>query len=136
MRPPAPTLSSKKRYPSPIIIIGLFSGILITALTWLKLPNQYLPPLSWLSLSLIGLGSFLYVRRPLASHLRWITVLAAVAAVSLVYLFPELLGPTCGGMPRAFASPSARCGRCVDFVCEWNEKKGQEHCYCNEWDDT
>src|SRR3990172_2087742 len=126
MRPPAPTLSSKNRYPSTIIVIGLFSGILITALIWLKLPNQLITSLSLFSLSLIGLGGFLYFRKPISSRPRWIIILAAVAAVSLVYLFPELFGPTCGGMPRAFASPSARCGRCVDFFFEWNDKKHQQ----------
>jgi hypothetical protein len=103
MRPPAPKPSSQNRYPNLIVIIGLLSGILITTLIWLKLPNQFITPLFWLSPSLIGLGSFLYLRRLVEPRPRWITILAVIAAVSLVYLFPELFGPACGGMPRAFA---------------------------------
>jgi len=46
-------------------------------------------------------------------------VLAALAAVSLVYLFPELFGPACGGMPRAFAlncDPKCRIEVCTKWV--------------------
>ena len=136
MVPSSPKLSSKNRYPSSIIILGLVCGLLLTALLWWQRPNQLSMPLTWFSIGLIGLGSFLYLRQTSSSHRRWLTILAMIAAISLLYLFPEMFGPACGGIPRAFASPSYRCGRCVDFVCEWNAKKHKEHCYCNEWDDT
>ncbi len=136
MRPPTLKLHSESRFPNQIVFIGLFSGMLITASIWFEAPTQIIAPLSWICLGLIGLGSFSYLRQPATPRPRWLTFLAVLAAVSLVYLFPELFGPVCGGMPRAFASPAARCGRCIDFVCEWNYKKHKEHCYCNEWDDT
>ena len=122
MRPPTSTHQSKSHFRNLIITIGLFSGILITTLIWLKVPSQITTSLSWFSLGLIGLGSFLHLRRLAASRLRWITILAVLAAVSLVYLFPEMFHPVCGGMPRAFASPSTRCGICLDHVCERNQQ--------------
>ena len=136
MRPPTSTHQSKSHFRNLIITIGLFSGILITTLIWLKVPTQITTSLSWLSLCLIGLGSFLYLRRQAAPRLRWITILAVVAAVSLVYLFPEMFRPVCGGMPRAFASPSTRCGVCLDHICEWSNKTHSMHCYCDEWDNS
>jgi len=119
MRLPSSQPQSKNRYLNRIIVLGLFSGILITTLIWLRVPNQIITPLSWFSLGLIGLGSFLYLRKTATDHSRWIMVLAALAAVSLVYLFPELFGPACGGMPRAFAlnCPSeCRVKECTKWV--------------------
>ena len=136
MRPPTSTHQSKNHFRNLIITIGLFSGILITTLIWLKVPTQITTSLSWFSLGLIVLGSFLHLRRLAASRLRWITILAVLAAVSLVYLFPEMFRPVCGGMPRAFASPSTRCGVCLDHICEWSNKTHSMHCYCDEWDNS
>jgi hypothetical protein len=136
MRPPASTHQSKKRFRNLIIAIGLFSGILITTLIWLKVPSQITTSLSWVSLCLIGLGSFLYYHKPTAPRFRWVTVLAVLTAISLVYLFPEMFRPVCGGMPRAFASPSTRCGVCLNHVCEWSNKTHSMHCYCDEWDNS
>ena len=136
MRPPTSIQQSKNRFRNLIIAIGLFSGILITTLIWLKVPNQITTSLSWFSLGLIGLGSFWHLRQPAAPRLRWITILAVLAAISLVYLFPEMFHPVCGGMPRAFASPSTRCGICLDHVCDWSNKTHSYHCYCDEWDNS
>lgn len=119
MRPPASTRHSKDHFLNRIIIVGLSSGALITALIWLKVPNQITTPLTWFSLSLIGLGSFLQLRQPSAPYPRRIMMLATLAAVSLVYLFPELFGPACGGMPRAFAlncEPECRVKECTKWV--------------------
>ncbi|MGB7876762.1 MAG: Ig-like domain repeat protein, partial [Anaerolineales bacterium] len=137
MRPPTSQSQSKNHYLNRIIVIGLFSGILITTLIWLRVPNQITAPLSWFSLGLIGLGSFLYLRQPTISRPRWVMVLAALAAVSLVFLFPELFGPACGGIPRAFASSSqGNCAVCTDYVCEWSNKLHDWHCFCDEWDNS
>ncbi len=119
MRLPASQPQSKYQYLNRIIVLGLFAGILITTLIWLRVPNKFITPLSWFCLGLIGLGSFMYLRQPITSRPRWIMVLAALAAVSLVYLFPEMFGPACGGMPRAFAlnCPSeCRIKECIKWV--------------------
>lgn len=118
MRPPTSTHRSKTYFLNPIIIIGLFAGILITTLIWLKVPNTIITPLSWLCLGLIGSGSFWYFRQSTISRPPWIMVLAMLAAVSLVYLFPELFGPACGGMPRAFAldcPPECQKEKCIHW---------------------
>ena len=121
MRPPTSIQQSKNRFRNLIIAIGLFSGILITTLIWLKVPNQITTSLSWFSLGLIGLGSFWHLRRPDTPRFRWITVLAVLAAVSLVYLFPEMFHPVCGGMPHAFAlnfPAECRTKECAKWVLE------------------
>jgi len=98
----SPTTQPKIRFNHRIIIVGLLSGIFITALIWLKIPKQAIASALWLCVALVGIVGFIQLRRQVA-HPRWLTVLTAFAAVSLVYLFPGLFGPTCGGMPRAFA---------------------------------
>jgi len=133
MRPPDFNKASQIKMLSPIVLIGLFLGVLITTLLWLEVPAQVISPLFLLILAAAGLSAFFILRQP-SSRTRWLRLLAVTAAVSLVYLFPEMFSPVCGDTPRAFASPSTRCGRCVDFVCEWNYKKHKEWCYCNEWD--
>jgi len=119
MRPLTLQLASKNGYLNLIILTGLLSGTLITTFIWLEVPNRIITPLSWFSLGLIGLGSFLYLRDTTTSRSRWMMILAALAAVSLVYLFPELFGPACGGMPRAFAlncDPKCRIEICTKWV--------------------
>jgi len=119
MRPLTLQLASKNGYLNLIILTGLLSGTLITTFIWLEVPNRIITPLSWFSLGLIGLGSFLYLRYTTISRSRWMMILAALAAVSLVYLFPELFGPACGGMPRAFAlncDPKCRIEICTKWV--------------------
>ena len=116
---PALTPRTNKHSLNLIVLIGLISGFIITALIWLKVPDEIIAPLSWLCLGLIGSGSFLFFRQPTASHPRWVMILATIAAVSLVYLFPELFGPSCGGMPRAFAlncAPECRIKECTKWV--------------------
>lgn len=136
MRPPNVEKSTQPKSVYITISVGLFLGALITALLWLQVSAQIVSSLFSLILAAAGLSAFFILRQP-SSPNRWLRLLAVFAAVSLVYLFPEMFRPVCGDTPSAFASPSpGRCGRCVDFVCEWNYKKHKEWCYCNEWDSS
>jgi predicted membrane channel-forming protein YqfA (hemolysin III family) len=110
---------------NPIIIISLILGSFITIIFWLDVSAQLIVLLFWLSLGAAGLSALLLLRSNSANPF-WFRALVILAAVSLVYLFPELFRPICGSIPRAFASPSSKkCGRCVNRVCEWNYKKHQ-----------
>ena len=134
MRPPDLDKATQIKILSPVISVGLLLGVFITTLLWLNVPAQVISSLFWVIMAAAGLNTLLILRQP-SSRSRWLRLLAVVAAVSLVYLFPEMFRPVCGETPRVFASPSAGCGRCVNFVCEWNYKKHKEWCYCKEWDD-
>ena len=134
MRPPNVEKTTRIKGINITISVGLLLGVLITALLWLQVPAQVVSSLFSLILAAAGLSVLFILRQP-SSPKRWVRLLAVMAAVSLVYLFPEMFRPVCGDTPRAFASPSpGRCGRCLDFVCEWNYKKHKEWCYCDEWD--
>jgi len=118
MRPPTPIHRTKNHFLNLIIFIGLLSGTLITALVWLKVPNQIITQLSWLCIGLIGLRSFWYFRQSKTTYSSSVIILAILAAVSLLYLFPELFGPARSGMPRAFAMkcpPECETEKCIHW---------------------
>ena len=121
MHPTESTTKPKINFVNRIVSAGLLSGIFVTALIWLKTPSRLVSPIFGLCLGLIAIVFLRQLRRH-AAHPQWISILAALAAVSLVFLFPELFRPVCGGMPHAFAQENCE-RKCIQYVCEWNEKK-------------
>jgi hypothetical protein len=108
-----------------LVSIGLGLGLLITGLAW-----------PWWSLSLVGAsllltGAWLNVQQrfpsagPRQGIPKPVLLLAVVAAMALVYLFPELFVPGCGGMPRAFAGCPAACR--VTTCTDW-DAPGENGC--------
>ncbi|MDO9302083.1 MAG: Ig-like domain-containing protein, partial [Anaerolineales bacterium] len=95
--------------------LGIAFGLILTAFLWLGDSEQTYTSLRWISyLGIVGVGLYLIVR---TSYRRAFTLLALFASVSILYLFPALLGPGCDGMPRAFAVQCERRWDCADDEC-------------------
>ena len=110
--------------------LGIVLGSTLTALLWLDTSKQtYIHLLRISYAGITGLGLYLLVR---TSRRRAFTLLALFASVSILYLFPELLGPACSGIPKAFASALRKdCRICAD----WNETCSNNGChdFCVAW---
>ncbi|MDK1081479.1 MAG: hypothetical protein QGD88_08370, partial [Anaerolineae bacterium] len=116
MRPLVPKKQTRMHSLNRMIFIGLFAGVTITAMIWLRVPFRIITPIFWMSLVGVGLLNALIILRRRSSRRPWVPILAAIVAVTLVYLFPELFGPACGNIPRAFAK--ANCpNKCLIKVC-------------------
>ncbi len=112
------SLFNTRREPLIVLVsIGLAIGLFITALSWVfpASTKSLFSGAAWFwTLTLIGTLLTLTGTR-LAQEQRYpavpkpVLILAVVAATALVYLFPELFAPGCGGMPRAFAACPAAC---------------------------
>lgn len=131
MRPPRFEEPTQTRTLGLIISISLILGILITALFWLDVPAQLIDPLSWFSLGAAGLSALLFLRSRTA-YSRGLRLLAVLATVSLVYLFPEMFRPVCGDTPRAFAQDG--CMVCAYHETYW-DFYGNLKKRCAEWVD-
>ena len=99
MRPPRFEEPTQTRTLGLIISISLILGILITGLFWLNVPTQMINPLFLFSLGAAGLSA-LFLLRTRSAPSRGLRLLAVLAAVSVVYLFPEMFRPGCGDTPR------------------------------------
>jgi hypothetical protein len=113
---------------APVIVLvssGLGLGLLLTILCWVfpKSATTLFTGAPWLrEMFIVGAllllsGSLLAERRRYPAVSRVVLLLAVAAGTSLVYLFPELFAPGCGGMPRAFAACPAACRitTCTDW---------------------
>ena len=100
-----------------LVSIGLAIGLFITGLTWVfpASAKSLFTGAAWFwTLILVGTlltltGAKLAQEQDYPAVPKPILLLAVVAATALVYLFPELFAPGCGGMPRAFAACPAAC---------------------------
>lgn len=91
----------KIRISACILVVGMCLGAALTLLLWLGAPAWLYQALRWIGWAGVTiLGGRLVLR---ASRHRAVALLAVAAAVSVIYLFPQVLGPGCGGLPRAFA---------------------------------
>jgi len=109
-----------------LILLGVGLGLLLTAFTWGSpafaegLFNEAARPWIWLLpgafLALVAMQLILAEPQGRAKP-KPLYLLAVMAATALVYLFPELFAPGCGGMPRAFAACPAACRitTCTDW---------------------
>jgi len=110
--------------------LGIAFGLILTAFLWLGDSEQTYTSLRWISYAGITcLGLYLLVR----TRRHAFTLLALFASVSILYLFPVLLGPGCDGMPHAFGRTFvAAGGECEN---KWDCANG--HCCGGEcYDDA
>jgi hypothetical protein len=96
----------------------------ITLLAWLqkwtplRAPHGLYAALFWVGVaSVLAYGIILQRRKPFLSRL-WI-IASITIAIGMDWLFPETLGPGCGGMPRAFAHWENQCVTTCKTVCTW-----------------
>jgi len=98
--------------------LGIAHGLILTAFLWLGDSKQTYTGLRWISyVGIICIGLYLLVR----TRRRAFTMLALFASVSIIYLFPALLGPGCDGMPHAFAVECTRKWDCANGCCVGGE---------------
>jgi len=107
-----------RREPLIILVsIGLGLGLLLTCLSWLSptIAKNLFSGAGWFWIMFL-VGTLLTLTgAKLAQEQRYpavpkpVILLAVIAATALVYLFPELFAPGCGGIPRAFAACPAAC---------------------------
>jgi len=110
--------------------LGIALGLILTAFLWLGDSKQTYTSLRWISYAgMTCLGLYLLFR----TRRRAFTLLVLFASVSILYLFPALLGPGCDGMPRAFGRTFvAAGGECEN---KWDCANG--HCCGGEcYDDA
>ena len=107
-----------------ILLPGVLAGTAITLLAWLqkwtplRAPHGLYAALFWIGvLSVLVYGIILQRRKPFLSRL-WV-IAAITIAIGMDWLFPESLGPGCGGMPRAFAHWENQCTTTCKTVCTW-----------------
>jgi hypothetical protein len=116
-----------RREPLIILVsIGLAIGLLITGLSWAfpASAKSLFTGATWFwTLTLIGTlltltGAKLAQEQQYPGVPKPVLLLAVFAAISLVYLFPEMFAPGCNGMPRAFAACPAACriNTCSDWA--------------------
>jgi len=115
---------SKQRLYLWILLAGALAGSAVTLLAWLqkwtplRAPHWLYAALFWVGVAaVLGVGILLQRRHRFLSRL-WV-LLSVVAAIGLVWLFPETLAPGCGGMPRAFAHWENHCTTTCTTVCTW-----------------
>jgi len=95
--------------------LGIVFGLTLTAFLWLGDSEKTYTSLRWIGyVGITGVGLYLLYRN---SRRRAFTLLVLFASVSIIYLFPALLGPGCDGMPRAFAVQCERRWDCADDEC-------------------
>jgi hypothetical protein len=101
--------------PARVPWLGIAFGLILTAFLWLGDSEQIYTRLRWISYTgIIAVGLYLLVHN---SRRRAFSLLTLFASVSIIYLFPALLGPGCDGMPRAFAVQCERRWDCADNEC-------------------
>jgi hypothetical protein len=115
---------SKRRTYLGILLPGVLAGTAITLLAWLqkwtplRAPHGLYAALFWVGVvSVLVYGILLQRRKPFLSRL-WV-IAAITIAIGMDWLFPETLGPGCGGMPRAFAHWENQCTTTCTTVCTW-----------------
>ena len=93
---------SKQRFYLWILLAGALAGSAVTLLAWLqkwtplRAPHWLYAALFWVGVAaVLGVGILLQRRQRFLSRL-WV-LLSVVAAIGLVWLFPETLAPGCGG---------------------------------------
>ena len=118
------SLPPKHRFYLGILLAGVLAGTAITLLAWLqkwtplRAPHGLYAALFWVGVvSVLVYGILLQRRKPFLSRL-WI-IAAITIAIGMDWLFPETLGPGCGGMPRAFAHWENQCITTCTTVCTW-----------------
>lgn len=95
--------------------LGIVFGLALTAFLWLGDSEKTYTSLRWIGyVGITAVGLYLLYRN---SRRRAFTLLVLFASVSIIYLFPALLGPGCDGMPRAFAVQCERRWDCADDEC-------------------
>ena len=116
--------TSKRRTYLGILLPGVLAGTAITLMAWLqkwtplRAPHGLYAALFWVGVvSVLIYGILLQRRKPFLSRL-WI-IAAITIAIGMDWLFPEILGPGCGGMPRAFAHWENQCTTTCTTVCTW-----------------
>src|SRR5512137_1293534 len=111
----------KTKFSTLILLFGLVSGNMLALLLWLDISSQLYRALAWICFGVLALLSLVFLRR--ASR-RSFLLLTAFASASIIYLFPQLFGPACNGMPIAFAN-HAGCTRECDEDCYMWDPEGQ-----------
>jgi hypothetical protein len=99
--------------------LGIILGVLLTACLWLGDSEKSYTTLRWIlyaGITIVGLVRLIHTSRR-----RALTVLALSASIAILYLFPELLGPGCSGMPRVLASECTRKWDCGNGCCVGGE---------------
>lgn len=95
--------------------LGIVLGLILTAFLWLNISTQAYSILNWISYAgVLCSGIYLLFR---SSYRRIYHLLVLFSSVAIIYLFPELFGPACNGLPKVFASPNLICETVCDEVC-------------------
>jgi hypothetical protein len=107
-----------------LLLVGAFTGSAVTLLAWLqkwtplRAPHWLYAALFWVgAVAVLVYGIILQRRSPFLSRL-WV-IASITMAIGMDWLFPETLGPGCGGMPRAFAHWENQCTTTCQTVCTW-----------------
>jgi hypothetical protein len=112
----------KTKFSTLILLVGLVSGIMLALLLWLDSSSQLYFALAWISFGVLALLSSALLRR--ASRRSFI-LLASLASAAIIYLFPQLFGPACNGMPIAFAGHPGCTQECTEDCRGWD---AEGHC--------
>jgi hypothetical protein len=111
----------KTKFSTLILIVGLLSGNILALLLWLDISPQLYRALAWICFGILALLSLVFLRR---TSRRSVILLTVLASTSIIYLFPQLFGPACNGMPIAFAGHPG-CTRECDEDCYMWDPEGQ-----------
>ncbi|MCJ7434447.1 MAG: Ig-like domain-containing protein, partial [Anaerolineales bacterium] len=116
------TLSTiKTKFSTLILLAGLVCGSLLSLLLWLDISSLLYRALAWISFGALALLSLAFLR---CAARRSFILLAALASAAIIYLFPQLFGPACNGMPIAFAGKPG-CEKICEEDCQGWDAEGQ-----------